>query len=253
MKALVLAAGYGTRLYPITRDTPKPMLEVGGAPMIDHVLGRLRAIEELEGVVVVTNDKFHDRFREWARASEWPWPVTVLNDGTTEDGDKRGAIGDVQFSIEAADVDDDLMVLAADNLVDFSLQGMVDTFHETEDNVIGVLRFEDESKLSKYGIVETGEEGRVVDFREKPEDPPSNLVAMGMYLFPRRKLPLIQRYLEEGGNPDEPGWYITWLVENDRVQAHVFEGEWFDIGDKDSLEKADRYADEHGLGAAVKD
>lgn len=253
MKALILAAGYGTRLYPLTRDTPKPMLEVGGVPMLDHVVARLCEIEEVEEVVVVTNDKFHDRFRRWAKESDWPWPVTVLNDGTTEDGEKRGAIGDIRFSIEAANIDDDLMVLAGDNLVGFSLRGMVETFQATGENVIGVLRFEDEAKLSKYGIVDVDDAGRVVEFQEKPDHPPSNLVAMGMYLFPGPKLPLIQRYLDEGGNPDEPGWYVTWLVENDRVRAHVFEGKWFDIGDKDSLEKADRYALEHGLGAAVED
>lgn len=253
MEALVLAAGYGTRLYPITRDTPKPMLEVGGRPMIEHVLARLREIDAIDGVTVVTNDKFYGRFREWARESNWPWPITVLNDGTTEDGDRRGAIGDVQFSIDEGDINDDLMVVAGDNLVDFSLRGMVETFRETGENVIGVLRFDDESKLSKYGIVETDGTGRVVDFREKPDDPPSNLVAMGMYLFPRRKLDLIQRYLDEGGNPDEPGWYVTWLVENDVVYAHAFDGEWFDIGDKDSLERADQYAREHTLSSTLSE
>jgi len=253
VQVLILAAGYGTRLYPLTRDTPKPMLEVGGHPMIDHVMANLRGIEAVEGVVVVTNDRFHDRFRRWAQTSGWPWPVTVLNDGTTEDGDKRGAIGDVLFSVEEAGIDDDLMVVAGDNLVDFSLQGMVETFRKSGSNVIGVLRFEDESKLSKYGIVNIDEDGRVVEFQEKPDDPPSNLVAMGMYLFPRRKLDLIRRYLEEGGNPDEPGWYVTWLVEHDEVHAHVFEGRWFDIGDRDSLRRADRYVREQGLGPSTSD
>lgn len=241
MKVLFLAAGYGTRLYPLTRDTPKPLLEVGGRPMLDHLLEKVKELPDVDEVVVVSNDKFYDRFVDWAEARVAPWSIRVLNDGTTEDGDRLGAIGDVRFSIEQAGIDDDLLVLAGDNLFDFSLWDMVDTFLDVDENVIGTLRFEDESKLSKYGIVDVDQDGWVTDFQEKPEDPPSNLISMAMYMFPRRKLSLIERYLEEGGNPDEPGWFITWLVENDRVHAHVYEGNWFDIGDKDSLNKADAF------------
>lgn len=247
MKALIMAAGYGTRLYPITKDTPKPLLDVGGRPMIDHVVDKIEAVDEVNELLVVTNDKFYDRFLEWKNETTFPWPVTVLNDGSTEDGEKRGAIGDIQYTIDQADPDDDLMVLAGDNLFDFSLTEMVDTFNRVEDNVIGVLRFDDESKLSKYGIVETDDRDRVIQFREKPDDPPSNLVAMGMYLFPEEKLRMVQDYLDDGGNPDEPGWYVTWLVENDTVYAHSFDGNWFDIGDKDSLEKADEFLESHSI------
>lgn len=241
MKVLIMAAGYGTRLYPITKDTPKPLLDVGGRPMIDYIVDKVKAVDEVNELLVVTNDKFYDRFQEWSEDRKFPWPVTVLNDGSTEDGDKRGAIGDIDFTVKETDIDDDLMVLAGDNLFEFSLEDMVDTFQDKNENVVGVLRFDDDDKLSKYGIVETNQDSRVVDFQEKPDDPASNLVAMGMYIFPGGKLNLIDQYLAEGGNPDEPGWYITWLVENNTVYAHPFDGEWFDIGDKDSLEQADDY------------
>jgi glucose-1-phosphate thymidylyltransferase len=241
VKALIMAAGYGTRLYPITKDTPKPMLEVGDRPMIDHIVDKLSVVDQLDELLVVTNDKFHEDFQEWSQDRDFPWPVTVLNDGSTEDGEKRGAIGDIHFTAEEADVEDDLIVLAGDNLFDFNLNDMVETFESVQDNVVGVLRFDDEEKLSKYGIVAADDDGQIVDFQEKPEEPPSNLVAMGMYLFPGEKLSLIEEYLESGGNPDEPGWYITWLVENDSAHAHAFEGNWFDIGDKDSLQQADEF------------
>jgi glucose-1-phosphate thymidylyltransferase len=247
MQALLLAAGYGTRLYPLTKDTPKPLLEVGGRPMLEIILQSVREVDEVVGVVVVTNDRFYEDFKKWVEDFDFSLPINVINDGTSKDGKRLGAIGDIKFSIEQAGIEDDLLVLAGDNLFDFSLQDMVDTFHEKNSNVIGVLEFEDESKLSKYGIVETNEEGRVVDFVEKPDEPPSNLVAMGMYLFPEEKLGKIDEYLESGGNPDEPGWYVTWLVENDEVYAHSFEGNWFDIGDKDSLKKADKFLREEGL------
>lgn len=247
MKALLLAAGYGTRLYPLTKDTPKPLLEVGDEPMIEHILRKVEEVEEVDEVLVVTNDKFYDRFEEWARETTSSLPVRVFNDGTTQDGKRRGAIGDIKFTVDEAEVDDDLLVLAGDNLFDFSLTDMVDAFKRERENVIGTLVFEDENKLSKYGIVDADESGEVMDFVEKPDEPPSNLVAMGMYLFPGEKLNLLDEYLNSGGNPDEPGWYVTWLVENDTVFAHQFEGNWFDIGDKDSLEKADKFLTENDI------
>lgn len=247
MKALLLAAGYGTRLYPLTKDRPKPLLEVGSTPILDLIVEKVEAVPQVDEIVLVSNDKFYDKFCQWAEEREFRLPVDVLNDGTTEDGTRLGAIGDIKFAVEEAEIDDDLLVLAGDNLFDFALADMVETFERTGENVIGVLEFEDESKLSKYGIVATDDDDQVTDFLEKPDEPPSNLVAMGMYLFPGEKLELIDAYLESGGNPDEPGWYVTWLVENDSVYAHRFEGLWFDIGDKDSLRKADRYLQENEL------
>ncbi len=247
MKALVLAAGYGTRLYPLTRDRPKPLLEVGGTPILDLIVEKIKEVPEVEEIVLVSNDKFYQKFCNWADSAGADLPVTVLNDGTTQDGKRRGAIGDIKFVVEEAEIDDDLLVLAGDNLFDFSLNDMVKTFKKTGENVIGVLDFEDESKLSKYGIVATDEQDEVTDFLEKPEEPPSSLVAMGMYLFPKKKLDLLEAYIKSGGNPDEPGWYVTWLVENDCVYAHRFEGLWFDIGDKDSLQKADQYLQQNEL------
>ncbi len=246
MDALLLAAGYGTRLYPITKDTPKPLLEVGERPMLEHILEKLKPVTDLEQVYVVTNDKFYGDFREWNEESDWPWPVSILNDGTREDDRRLGAIGDIQFTIEEAEVDADLFVLAGDNLFDFSLVDMVETFDRKNSNVVGVYRFPDESRLSKYGIVDTDEDGRVLSFEEKPEDPPSNLVSMAMYLFPKQKLHLVNRYLESGGNPDEPGWYMSWLVEHDNLYAHPFDGNWFDIGDKESLQEAREFVSERG-------
>lgn len=247
MKALLLAAGYGTRLYPITKDTPKPLLDVGGEPMADHILKKIEAVDAVDGVYVVTNEKFHGEFEEWASEGNWPWDVTVINDGTTQDGERLGAIGDINFTINEANISDDLLVLAGDNLFDFDLGDMVETFRAKQGNVIGALRFEDEEKLSKYGIVDVNDEGQVTAFVEKPDDPPSNLVSMAMYLFPANKLSRIQDYLDDGGNPDEPGFYMSWLVENDELYAHQYEGNWFDIGDKDSLEKADQFLREHSL------
>jgi len=245
MKALLLAAGYGTRLYPLTKDRPKPLLNVGDQPMLEHLLDSLEEVSSLDEVVVVTNDRFYEDFQEWEQEQNRPWPITVLNDGTTQDGTRRGAIGDVHFSIQEAGIEDDLLVLAGDNLFEFSLQGIVDTMHEKNSNVVGVLEFEDESKLSKYGIVDINENHRVVDFQEKPENPPSNLVSMAMYAFPQQELKRIGEYLDSGGDPDEPGWYVTWLAENHEIYAHPFEGTWFDIGDQDSLEKADRYVEKN--------
>ncbi len=247
MKALLLAAGYATRLYPLTEDTPKPLLEVGDRPIVDYIVEKLEQLGMVDEVLVITNDKFYKNFSDWSDSHDSPLKIRVINDGTTQDGTRLGAIGDIKFAVDAASVEDDLLVLAGDNLFDFDLGEMVAEFDKKAENMIGVLEFEDESKLSKYGIVEVDQNNRLVDFMEKPENPPTNLVAMGIYLFPGDNLGLLDDYLESGGNPDEPGWYVTWLVENHRVYAYPFEGLWFDIGDKDSLNKADRYLQSNSL------
>lgn len=238
MKVLLLAAGYGTRLYPLTRDQPKPLLEVGDQPMIDHLLDRLSDVSGISDVILVSNDRFAEDFSTWAREQNRPWPVSVVNDGTEHPDEKRGAIGDIQYVLDQKEIDSDLFVIGGDNYFEFSLRSMVETFRETGENTVGAILFDDREKCSRYGILDVNSEGIVNEFLEKPDHPPSRLVSMAMYLFPRNKLSLIEKYLEEGGNPDETGSYMEYLVECDHLRAHVFEGTWFDIGDRDSLERA---------------
>jgi glucose-1-phosphate thymidylyltransferase len=234
MKLLVLAAGYATRLYPLTLDTPKPLLEVGGRPMLDRVLDALRPMG-VDGAYVVTNAKFADRFRAWAASSHRG--VTVIDDGTTDDANKLGAIGDIDLVLERERLEDDLVVVAGDNLFGESLGG----FPPRRDvPVLAVYDVGDLERIRQYNAIEVDGDGRIVFFEEKPAEPRSTLTGIALYFYPRPVLPLIRRYVAEGNNPDQPGHLIQWLYPRTPVYTWRVPGLWFDIGSPEQLAEADR-------------
>ena len=232
MKALILAAGYATRLYPLTKDRPKPLLELGGRPLVDWILDRIAEVDEVEEVHLVTNAKFAPAFRAWA-----PRDVTVHDDGTQSEDDRLGAIGDLAFvGLDG----DDLLVIAGDNLFDFSLRDFAGFWRAKGDaSALALYDVGDVDLARKYGIVELGEDDRVVGFVEKPEQPASTLAATATYLFHRDHLALVRRYLEEGNSPDQPGRFVAWLQAREPVYGYRFEGEWLDIGNREQLLEAD--------------
>lgn len=237
MNALVLAAGYATRLYPLTRDVAKPLLPVGGRPMVDHIVERINGVPGLRHVHVVTNARFAEAFRAWAAGSN----VEVHDDGTTSEDDRLGAIGDIRFVIERAGLEgDDLMVVAGDNLFDFSLAEYAEWWREK--GVASAVALHDvgtRELARKYGIVELDADERIVGFVEKPADPPSTLAATAAYVYHREHVPLVAEYLEEGNSSDQPGNFVAWLHRRAAVYGYRFEGEWMDIGGPDELLAAD--------------
>ena len=168
MKAIILAAGYATRLYPLTLHTPKALLPIGKKPIIDHIVEKMNTVKELDAIYVVSNDKFAEQFADWAKTAKSRVPITVLNDGTTDDSNKRGAIGDISFVIDEMQIADDLMVIAGDNFFTYSLKEYVDFFHEKNRDCVCVKVWEDEAALSQFGIALLDENGRVLDIEEKP-------------------------------------------------------------------------------------
>jgi glucose-1-phosphate thymidylyltransferase len=236
LEALVLAAGYATRLYPLTLTIAKPLLPIGGRPMIDWIVDRIREVDDVDGIHVVTNAKFARSFRDWA-----PGDVTVHDDGTKSEDDRLGAIGDIRFVVETAGLHDDhLLVIAGDNLFDYSLAGLVDFWRgKGEASAIALYEHPDRSLLAQYGVVELDEDDRVVAFVEKPAEPASNLAATATYLYHRHHLALLPDYLEGGNSPDAPGNYVAWLHTRAPVYGYRFGGEWLDIGDKGQLLEAD--------------
>lgn len=239
MKALILAAGYGTRLYPLTKDKPKPLLPVAGRPMLEHVLKKIEEIEEIDTIYVVTNEKFAGHFCEWKDTYTSRKEIKIINDATTSDEDKRGAIGDMQLVLEEEGINDDFLVVAGDNLFQFDLRDFVNFFGEKGTSV-GLYDFRDREAVKRYSTVEVDGDKKILCFREKPSQPSTTLIAICLYLFPKEKLNLISEYLKEGNNPDAPGFYIAWLHRRDPVYGFVFEGEWFDIGDLKCYEEANR-------------
>ncbi len=238
MKAIILAGGYATRLRPLTDDLSKCLLPVGGKPMVDWILERIRGVEEIDDVHVVTNSRFAPDFERWASARDG---VVVHDDGTSSNDDRLGAIGDVAFTLDRAGIDgDDVIVIAGDNLFDYDLQGYVDFWRaKGVASAVAVRDVGDLRLASQYGVVALDDEERVVEFVEKPAAPKSTLAATATYIYHREHVPHVARYLAEGNPPDQSGSFFEWLRERERVYGYSFSGMWLDIGDEEQLLAAD--------------
>ncbi|MBR4284266.1 MAG: nucleotidyltransferase family protein [Anaerotignum sp.] len=234
MKAIILAAGYATRLYPLTLNMPKALLPIGGKPIIDHIVAQMDTVEDLDEIYVVSNDKFASHFEEWAKTVQSRVPIKVLNDGTTDDSNKRGAIGDISFVIDEMKIDDDLMVIAGDNFFTYSLKDYVRFFREKDRDCVCVKVWEDESQLSQFGIALLDWAGKVLDIEEKPAKPKSNTVVFAAYLYKKETVPMFAEYLAAGNKPDAPGNFPAWLYKKKEVYAYTFEGECYDVGTPES-------------------
>jgi glucose-1-phosphate thymidylyltransferase len=241
MKVIILAAGYATRLYPLTLTQPKPLLPVAGKPMIDHVLARLAPIGGIDRVYVVTNAKFAGHFERWS-AGEHPgrFPITVVNDGTTDDTNKRGAIGDIHFVLTTQNVSDDIVVVAGDNLFSEDLANFGARCRERNAPTLAVYDVGSLEEIKKYNAISLDAEGRIVFFEEKPKEPKSTLTGIALYYYPKSALPLIRQYIAEGNNPDQPGRLVQWLFPRTPFYTWRVPGLWFDIGSKETLEEANR-------------
>lgn len=230
MKAIILAAGYATRLYPLTENRPKPLLGVGGKPILQYLLEKIEPLDLVDEVIIATNDRFYDQFVDWMAGFVYSKKIIVLNDGTTANENRLGAIADLCFALEERQLDEDLLVLAGDNLFDFALTDFVAYYQKVRADCITAHQLDDLEELRKTGVIETNGEGRVLSFAEKPMDPRSNLAVPPFYIYRRETIPLLKEYLQAGENPDTPGNFIPWLLKRKKVYAFLFEGARYDIG-----------------------
>lgn len=242
MKVLILAAGYATRLYPLTLTQPKPLLPVAGKPMIDYVMDNLAAIPEVDHVYVVTNAKFAGHFQKWADAyaAKAPLKFTIINDGSTDDSNKLGAIGDLHLVLTKEKVDDDLIVVAGDNLFSEKLGEFGKYCREKNAPVLGLYDVGSLEQAKKYGVVSIDGDGKLAKFVEKPAQPESTLIGIALYYYPKATLPLVDKYIKDGNNPDQPGRLVQWLYPQQPVYTWTVPGIWYDIGSKETLEEANR-------------
>ena len=241
MKVLILAAGYATRLYPLTQNQPKPLLQVAGKPMIEHVLDNIEPMGGIDRVFVVANEKFAGHFQKWAdhyRATKSKLDFTVVNDKSTDDTNKLGAIGDLHLVITKEKVDDDLLVVAGDNLFSQSLEAFGKFCRDKNAPVLGVYDVGSLEEIKKYNSISMDASGKITFFEEKPKQPTSTITGIALYYYPKSTLPLIQQYIAEGNNPDQPGRLVQWLYPKIPVYTWTVPGLWFDIGSKESLEEA---------------
>jgi glucose-1-phosphate thymidylyltransferase len=243
MNVLILAAGYATRLHPLTLNKAKPLLEVGGKPMIEWVLDNLAPVPGLETIYVVTNNKFAKDFQDWAAnytSRHANIKLKVINDGTTSDADKLGAIGDINLVLTREQLSDrDLIIVAGDNLFSEPLTEFVKNARGAK-AMIATYDVGNLEAVKKYSNITTDAEGVITQFEEKPAKPQNTLVGIALYYFSREIIPMFTTYTAAGNNPDQPGRFIQWIYTRVPVKTHQVKGTWFDIGSEETLEEANK-------------
>ncbi len=235
MQCILLAAGYATRLRPLTDNMPKALLKLGDKTILEMVTDKIDEVPEVETIYIVTNEKFYKQFEDWAEnAYKGAKKVKVLNDHTTTNENRLGAIGDLKYVIDMEKVDDEILVMASDNIFGFPLTDFTERYKKTNADMICAHTIENKEDLHSMGVVELDSDGKVISFEEKPENPKSDLGVPPFYLYKKDTLPLIDKYLEEGNNPDAPGHFVPWLKDQKPVYAYVFDAVRIDIGTPES-------------------
>ena len=233
MTCIILAAGYATRMYPLTLNYPKPLLEVGGKKIIDWLIEDLEKAG-VERTVVVSNHKFISQFQAWAEGRE---NIIVLDDGSEDNDHRLGAVKDIEFAIEEANIDDDIVVLAGDNVLNFSLSSFIEYGREKKTSCIMRHEEKDKNKLRKTGVIEIDEDELVLNMEEKPKEPKSNWAVPPFYYYTKEDKDLIKEGIASGCGTDAPGSFVSWLVKTRPVHAYRMIGERFDVGSIEGYEK----------------
>ncbi len=240
MKAIIPAAGYATRLYPLTKDSPKALVAVSGKPILEHIINKIRQLPSVDGIFVVTNSKFYKCFSDWFAGFENKSgiPIKILDDGTTSNETRIGQIGDMQLVIDNEKIDDELIVIAGDNLFNFSLLPAFNFFRKKKTIVNALWDSKSLEVAREQGIAVIDKKNKFVLFQEKDPNPKSTLTSLGIYFFPKGQVGLLREYLGKGNNPDKMGYFMIWLIRNSIVFGYTYYEKWFDIGWHSALEKA---------------
>lgn len=235
MKCLILAAGYATRLYPLTENQPKPLLTVGNKTILDWLIDDIDGAGLVDEYIVISNHKFARHFQDWANTK--PQKITIVDDGTSTNETRLGAVCDIQFAIEQLNLDDDMLVIAGDNLLDFSLQRFVHYAHKKQTSC--TMRFweTDEQRLLKCGVVTIDEQDRILRMTEKSPTPETHWCCPPFYYYTRQDARLVKKGIDNGCGTDAPGSYIAWLCTQTPVHAMEMPGKRYDIGNLQSYEQ----------------
>jgi glucose-1-phosphate thymidylyltransferase len=240
MRIIILAAGYGTRLYPLTNTVAKPLVKINGVPMLNFLIDKINHLRnkvDIEEIRVIVNNKFYNSFLEWKK--EYKIEATILNDGSNNPEDRLGAIGDISFGVGSHLAD--WLILGGDNLFEDSLASFIDfSLKKRPSPAIGIYDIKSKEEASRCGVIELDIDSRIVNFKEKPDNPFSTLVASCVYFFPKESLYLFEEFIRDHLNADACGKYIEWLSTNSKVFGYVLHGKWIDIGHIDSLRMAEK-------------
>lgn len=238
MKNIIIAAGYATRLYPLTENFPKPLLKIGKRSILGRMLDDIDPLPEIDSHIIVTNHKFAPIFEEWLRTVSYTKPITIIDDGTESNETRLGAVRDLLLALDRCNVDDDIMVLAADNILEFSLRGFIDFFKAKETSVIMCHHEPELRRLQRTGVIAVDDHMKVLEMQEKPEKPVSNWAVPPFYIYSRADLPLIRECLSHGCGYDAPGNLAHYLAGVSTLHAWQMPAGRFDIGSLDSYREA---------------
>lgn len=239
MKVIVLCAGYATRMGQLTLNTPKCLLPINGTPYLSLFMEEIQTIKDVEDIYVITNDKFYTQLEDWKKSYKNNKNITVINDHTTCNENRLGAIGDAYYVIKNYGIDDDTFITVADNYFDFRLNTVYELFKKSKVNYVVGKEYPDESYVAgKLGVLELDKNGKLISMEEKPLKPKSLVGAMGLYFYTRKTVSRIKEYLDDKNNsPDAPGKYVAWLIGKEPVNVFVTKGEFVDFGSVENYEK----------------
>lgn len=235
MKCLILAAGYATRLYPLTENFPKPLLKVGDKTILDWLVDDIDSAGIIDEYVVISNHRFAEHFKNWTLTKKQK--ITVVDDGTSSNETRLGAVMDIQFAIEKLSIDDDMLVIAGDNVLDFSLVRFIEYAKEKQTSCIMRYYEASEVKLHKCGVVQIDDEDKILDMEEKPDFPKSNWCCPPFYFYTKADAKLVKKGIASGCGIDAPGSFIAWLCTQNAVHAMEMPGKRYDIGNLESYKK----------------
>ena len=240
MKAILLVAGYATRLYPLTKDRPKALLPVGGKLMLDYILDQINKIDEIDEVFVVSNHKFISQFEAWVKNADTKKKLSLLDDGSTDEDNRLGAIGDIYYAVDNGKIDDDLLIICGDNLFTFDLGDYNRFFKQAGKDCVCSKRVSDAEEIKGYAVALVDKDGIILDLEEKPANPKSDLAIFATYFYQKSTVPMFKQYLDEGNKPDAPGYFLQWLYTRKHVMTYEMGGLCYDVGAHKAYEEVQR-------------
>lgn len=235
MKCILLCAGYATRLFPLTKNFPKALLTIGDKPLLDYILDEVEKIDEVNEIIVITNDRYYEHFNSWAKEKNCSKPIDVLNDKTTSNDDRLGAVGDIMYVIDKKKINEDLLIIAGDNLFTYDLKDVVNFYHEKKSSIVVAKKLDDINLLKRLAVALADEDNKIIDLVEKPEKPKSDLAVYATYIYPKEILHYFNEYKLEGNNMDAPGNFPQYLYKKENIYAYEFKGECYDVGTHETL------------------
>jgi len=236
MKAIILAAGYATRMHPLTENQPKALLPLGGRPIIDYIIDQINTLPNVNEIIVMSNHKFYADFEKWAEKHTSKTPIFLIDDGSMDDTDRLGAIGDIYFAIQVKNISEDIVVIAGDNYFTYPLLEQYEFFKQKNADTLCATQIADREQLKAFAVATLADDGKVLSLTEKPAEPQSDIAVFATYFYQTATLPLFDEYFGEGLNTDQPGKFPEWLHKKKDIYAYMMNGECHDIGTIEAYE-----------------